>query len=267
MMKRRNDDKIPLRRALTYIAASMVIVGGAAFGAFLSYTQLSNLHRNDPKFNLTTIVQKSSASNSLQTAYLTELLELSKDKPINLYRFSVKEGEQKLNESPLIKKASLKKVKPGSLFVEYKMRTPTAILGDFTNTAIDKEGYLIPLKPFFNFKNLPIIYLGLDEIHWGDQLNGPKTEIALALSKVLEAKKLKVKIIDVSKAYDLSYGQRQILIQLKEKGITLIRLSTKNYLQELANYLTMRSHLNQLDQAETVIIDLRIPHLAFIEKN
>lgn len=143
-MKGRVDDKIPLKRALLYIGASMVIVGGIAFGAFLSYTHFSNLHRNDPKFNVTAIVQKSSGSSSLQTAYLTELLEMSKDKPINLYRFSVKEGEQKLNASPLVKKVSLKKVKPGSLFVEYKMRTPTAILGDFTNTAIDKDGYLIP---------------------------------------------------------------------------------------------------------------------------
>ncbi len=42
------------------------------------------------------------------------------------------------------------------------MRTPYAYIGEFANTAIDKEGYLFPFRPFFTPKNLPILYIGLN---------------------------------------------------------------------------------------------------------
>ena len=71
--------------------------------------------------------------------------------------------------SPLIKKASIKKIPPGTLYIEYQMRVPLAYLGDYTNTALDEEGYLFPFSPFFTPKKLPIIYLGLqqDDAQWG----------------------------------------------------------------------------------------------------
>lgn len=273
LMKRRIDRKIPLRKALLLIALSILLVSGSATGAFLLYHQFYNQNRHDPRFHITAIAQKNPETKSLSNAFFAEWLGLRRGTPINLYRFNLKEGEKKLKEIPLIKEGTIKKIKPGTLFVEYRLRLPIAYIGDYSNTALDVEGVLIPFEPFFTIKNLPIFYLGIEEEpKWGDKLESPKLHLAKEIYDILRfnINAGKVKQIDVSKAFALSYGQRQVVVELEGKKKTkhLLRLNPEDYPQQLSNYLALQDYLNShSSEGEIVIIDLRIPHLAFIDKS
>ena len=102
-----------------------------------------------------------------------------------------------------------------------------------------------------------------------------------------------VKRIDVSNAFEKSYGQREIVLitqdelycNAKDQEIRftfprILRLSTKNYSQELANYLKLREELLEKEKHilqtqnpgkkrisfPQKIIDFRISQLAFIEE-
>lgn len=276
---------IPFKRAVGYIILSLLLVSGSVSGLLYYIKQIITERERDPKFNVVALAQKNSEKERLSTVYLAELLDLSRDHPSNLYQFNVKEGQHKLEDSPLIKEATIKKIKPGTLFIQYKMRLPIALLGDYTNTGIDEEGVLIPLHPFFSKKKLPVMHLGISAFEdddsgtegergkWGNPVVSPRMELALELLHYLAfycPEKTELREIDVAKAFALSYGQRQIVIVLEEKekpnAKIILRLSTHNYKQELANFLALRVLWNGKERGELSVIDLRIPHLAFVSQ-
>ena len=97
-----------------------------------------------------------------------------------------------------------------------------------------------------------------------------------------------VRRIDVSNAFAESYGTRAIVLLTEDfliQGQThyilprILRLSTKNYAQELANYLQLRTEWLERERQslprspsekgevtlKEKIIDLRIEQLAFVE--
>lgn len=121
--------------------------------------------------------------------------------------------------------------------------------------------------------------------------------MALRILTIVTAPKVRdifnVKRIDVSNAFAESYGSREVVLKTEDilhfflsgKEIQYIfprvlRLSSKNYPQELSNYLTLRSQLlederKKIDpalaqtpsvRAEEKAIDFRLSHLAFIEQ-
>ncbi len=256
---------------------------------YMNYVRYKRVH--DPRYKVVAIAQRSADVEILPTAYLAELMELSTDRPSNLYKIKTKDLELKLGRSALIKHAEVTKINPGTVLVDYTLRKPIAFLGDFSNTALDEEGVLVPFKPYFTPKKLPTIYLGLNEDEegtWGKPLQSTRATLALHLYKLITTQccgeRSQLLRIDVSKAQALSYGQRQIVVIMEERieknqGLfvypRMLRLSTENYRQELANYLILREHLNRAPEetaqtgtvlAPLAIIELRVPHLAFIKQ-
>lgn len=253
------------------------------------YLHVREKKYQNEQYRIVALVQSTPQKEGLKTVYLAELLDLSTDRPINLYHFNAKEAETKLAASPLIKKATVKKILPGTLYVDYQMRTPVAFLGDFANTAIDEEGYLFPFKPFFTPKRLPTFYFGLEksQLNWGCCLfDLPSVRLGFNLMRELvdlESHAFTIKQIDLSQVQADSYGQRQIVVVLesnsadwlnKEKGDKTIylRLTSDHVKQELINFQTLYTFLNQGINDEKdpsthqMVIDLRIPHLAFIKR-
>ena len=247
------------------------------------------------------LVQSTESSDSLQSMYLAELLELSMDKPTNIYDFNEKEAKEKLLKSPLIKTVEIKKIKPSTIYVEYCLRTPVAWLYDLKNIALDKNGYPFPIYPFLPPKNLPEIYLGEnldveDEIFWLNPISSEKMKLALDLLQVLKSKQdfsFKVKRIDVANAFAGSYGKREIVLLLehnllvvnKEREVRFIfprilRLTVKEYSQQLGNYFVLHNKMikdyeKQLQITKSTptttrfadkVIDMRILKLAFIDE-
>lgn len=291
---------MPLRKALMWIFLSVFVISGSSYAAVLYYRDLRNKQLQDPFFNIVAVAQTTSDSMRLNTACLAELLDLSIDRPTNFFSFNVKDAECKLNQVPVIKRAHVKKIQPGLVHVDYALRKPVALLADYTNTAVDAEGFSFPINPFFTPKKLPGVYLGLVEQEngegpgWGKPLTGRKPELALSLLEILGRDYThplcSISFLDVSKAFAPSCGERQIVLVLEElieeegndgsqlkRQPRILRLGTDNYEEQLKNYLVLQKRLwldakekrddkesdsSQLRQA--TIIDLRLSDLAFI---
>lgn len=276
-----SQEKLPLSRALLWILLSVLLISGTAFMGRLYFLHVKERRLRDDQYRITAIVKKGAAKNPLQTAYLAELLGLSADRPMNLFLFNAHEGAQKLLASPVIKKAEIKKVVPGTLLIDYQTRNPVAYLGNASNTLLDAEGYLFPHRPFYAAKELPVFYLGLEGLDssWGGSLKGRKDlDLAFGVYKNLvhvRQFQLELKRIDVSNAFADSIGQREIVVMLEEsdpkrKGsLIYLRLNAKEYEQNIANFLILRSR-ELMDLKRGVekgkIIDLRLSNLAFIKR-
>lgn len=274
-----DEKKIPALYVFLWILLSVLLISGTALMGWLYYLHVRDLRINDEQYNIVAIVQKNAQNEALKTMYLAQLLDLSLDQPVSIYTFDEKEGEKKLTSSPLIKKASIKKIRPGTLYIDYQIRTPMAYLGNYTNTAMDQEGYLFSFQPFFTPKALPAIYMSDEEreIKWGTCLKTHR-EFKLAL-KVLHTLQnllkynLIIKQINVSQAFSQNYGERQLIVVLAEQDylssteyVTYLRLNPDHFLQNLENYMTLKLRMSK-DKKLNQTIDFRIPQLAFIKNN
>lgn len=279
-----SDHKIPVNRAILWILLSTLCISGSALMGWLYYLHRREHKFNDDQYRIAALVQNTPQADGLKTVYLAELLDLSLDRPVNLYQFNIKDAQQTLLNHPIIKDASVKKILPGTLYVNYSMRTPLAFVGDFANTAIDEEGYLFPFRPFFTPKRLPTIYFGFntEECKWGSCLKSLiPVQAAFNLLRdfeCLEKEHLYLKQLDVTRIQADSYGQRQIVMIVEKKGegsgqkqypLMILRLSSEHTELDLANFRSYQATLfekegkmGNLDQP--IIIDFRIPHLAFI---
>lgn len=276
-----------LYKALLTILISTLLISGSSALGLLYYQQIREKQRHDPAYNIVAIVQSTTDSEALKTAYLAELLNLSVDYPTNLYDFNVSDASALLLKSPVIDNVHVSKIFPGTIHVNYTLRHPIAFLADRTNTALDVEGVTFPFKPFFTPKKLPKIYLGgsLEESE-GMQQKNERLELALSLLNLSTTyccdETLVLSQIDVSDAWAPGAGQRQIVLIFEERTATVVsgkprsqslmhtlRLPAINYHEQLANYLQLRSYLNisnktRFSEYKGLIIDLRLSELAFI---
>jgi hypothetical protein len=162
---------------------------------------------------------------------------------------------------------------------------------------------MFPVKPFFDFKNLPEIYLGERDVvedFFRKAFLNEKTKLALEILNILKGFEgkgfFKVKRVDVSKAFLKSLGKREIVLILEhefcfedKKNLLaifprILRLSTKNYKKQLGNYLVLNEKMTKDYKKqllgffkvlgdEKVIkfskkcIDMRIENLAFIDED
>lgn len=288
--------KLSLFKALLLIGISTLLINGTAYlglKGYFSWKKRAELLSNT---YIQTIVQTGPQKEALTTTYLSELLGLSQDHPLKVEEIDLKKAEQKLRSSPVIKEAEVKILKLGALYIDYTVRVPAAMLYDFENMAIDEEGVVFPLTPFFSPKNLPEIYLGLSFSEMKRHLEGAKIELAFEILKLVSEPIVKdfihLRRIDVSKAFEKSYGQQEVVLILEDEILSktegkeihyflpqYLRLTRKNFAKELGNYLKLREELlkkveSQLQlplNQETVvrlkskIIDLRLDQLAFIK--
>jgi hypothetical protein len=290
--------KLTLSQSLLWIFFSAIAVNALAYTGIKGVLFWKKLRGIDYRVPIRAIVQTGPQKEALKTGYLAELLELSVDKPKLSSDFDVKEAEKKLAASPVISEVKVKIQEPGILYIDYTTRQPIALLIDYENVALDKDGYPFPVAPFFTPKKLPEIYLGMEEeLHWNQPITGEKINLAFELLELINGPIVgdlfNVKRIDVSNAFEMSYGRREIVLFTQDeiympyrgKEIRfviprILRLPTKKYAQELGNYLKFREQRLEKEKAElktpqegqvlikcpTVTIDLRISQLAFIEE-
>lgn len=286
--------RLPLSKALSWIGLSVIGVNGLCYLLLQSYFIWRDQKLKFKQSYINTIVQTGPQKEALTTDYLAQLLGLSSDRLQKINDFDLKEGKKKLLNSPVIKEAEVRTFDLGSVYVDYSMRQPIALLYDFENRAIDEERIVFPLIPFFSPKNLPELYLGVSTTHIKED---PKAALALDILKLINESSIKdqlnIRLIDVSKAFERSYGQQEIVILIEDEIISKIeqrqihyylpqylRLSRKNYAQELSNYLKLREELLKKEEGRLTlpegdqtavrlkckIIDLRLEQLAFINE-
>lgn len=274
-----NKKRLPLVTALGWIVGSVLIVTGTSYSLFKHYLKDQYIKATDPSYQVAAIVQTGPQKEILKTTYLAELMGISTDRPQSVFHFNIQNARKNLLKSPLIKDAQVKMIPPGIIYVDYTVRQPTALLGDYENIALDEEAVLFPLSPFYPPKKLPEIYLGLppfgqnyegppvSRIQWQRPLKGKQIDLALTLLKLLSELSDKglfqICRIDVSKAFAESYGMREVVVILEDETIRVkegkerhfiypryLRLTPKNYAGELGNFLKLREQLLQKESSE-----------------
>lgn len=255
-------------RAIFLIILSTLLVSGSAFMGWLYYLHIREKRVHDNRYDIIAIVQSSSQTDRLKSIYLAELLHLSIDHPTNLYQFNAKEAAKTLESNPLIQSAKVRKSLPGTLYIDYKLRIPIAFVGEYSNTAVDKQGHLFPFRPFFTPKQIPTFYLGLNEGEgkWGSSVKDQmRFKFACNLCRelgVLDAGYI-VKQIDVSQVASNSCGRRQIVmvVENRDKSLFFLRLNSDDPVKSLGNFHILMK--NQKLPSGSVI-DLRVPSLALL---
>jgi hypothetical protein len=293
------------KKAFFYLIGSTCLTLTLSVGGFFVYRNWKIKRMTDEKCRITAIMQTGPEKEALKTSYLAELLDLSVDSPSQLYAFNLNKAIEKLLQSPLIAQAEVKRIPPGTLYIDYSVRKPIALLADYANTAIDKEGYIFPIAPFFSPKQFAEIYLGLPSFgseedgmgrrggQWKTPLQNVYLSLAFDLLKFLEAFSgqdgVRIKRIDVSNAFAPSLGQREIVLIAEDELVcqgghkeliclfpTILRLAPKDYQTQLNHFFSLRHNMledykRQLfftkegGRFASRIIDLRIPQLAFID--
>ncbi|MDF2548970.1 MAG: ftsQ [Chlamydiales bacterium] len=275
--------KMPLGQSLLFIFLSTLLISGSAHLAWSYYLYLQKERSQDSKYAVQYIVQDCRRGEALNTLYLAELLQLSQDEPTNLYALKAESAVRKLLKSPLIKQAKVRKIYPNALYIEYAARSPIAFLGDLENTALDEEGFIFPLIPFFSPKRLPQIFLGLKTVPPLDNsisVRGPALNLAYDLLHELSLigiAPFKIKVIDVSKAFADELAAQEVVIcfdealENRETAQHFMRLSPNSYLQQLAHFKALREKLLQGKTAQGIapgqplLIDLRFKQTAFLK--
>lgn len=269
-----------LSKALSRIVISAVLISGIPWLSWGIYRYFWNARAYDSKYNIVALVQTGPEKEQLKTSYLAELLNLSLDQPTNLYKFDLYEGKARLLAFPLIQEATLKRIPPGTLYVDYTVRKPIAFLGNATNASLDQEWRLIPFKPFFSPKKLPEILLDLQmkDLKWGDKLDQPAAKLARELLEDLDRfewrKEINLLRIDTSRVFSVSLGEQQLIVIFEEQqenaeGIpqiltrTLI-LNPETYQEGLKHYSLLRKEEHDGLKNGAVMIDLRLPKLGYI---
>ncbi|NGX30459.1 MAG: hypothetical protein KR126chlam4_00995 [Candidatus Anoxychlamydiales bacterium] len=288
--------KLTKSRAFFWIIFSTLIISGFNYVVITKIKKYRQTKFIAEKYNIKTIYQNKKNVN-LDVNYLAELIDLSFDKPTNIFTFDENEATKKLLKSPIIVDAQVKKMKPDCVFVDYTLREPKAELYDFENTLIDKDGYIFPKDPFFKDQNFCKIFLNLDEFKGFEKIDTKEAKLALDILNKLKASGfsdlVKIAMLDTSRAYLQSYGKREIVLQIDEMVTInkklkktqfvfpkILRLSNTNFLEQISNYASLRKKIikdyeNQASNFETTLdivrfnpktIDLRISKLAFIDQ-
>ncbi|MBI5272446.1 MAG: hypothetical protein HY861_00500 [Chlamydiia bacterium] len=288
-----------------YLIGSTLATLLLSMGGYVLYVRHHESKLQDKTYRITTILQTGPEKGALKTEYLAELLDLSVDHPISLYAFNCKAAERCLQSSPLIVKAKVERKFPSTVFIDYEVRKPIAQLADYKNVAIDAEGYLFPIHPFFSPQELPQIYLGLPPFGvpedsfqrkggaWLIPISNRFFDLAFQVLQFLDCapwrQGFRIKRIDVANAFAPSLGQREIVLMTEEELLfkdkrtevigtfpKLLRLAPKDFSGQLNRFFALRRNMEEDYRKQAAclsaparfaprIIDLRIPQLAFVE--
>jgi hypothetical protein len=223
------------------------------------------------KKSITKISQHSLQKEALSNLYLAELLDLSYDKKVTREEFDLEDGVKKLLSSPCIDEAKVTFIDDTHIQVSYNHVNIVALIGDFKNRGIDEKGRIFPIKPFFSPKGLVTVFLGIKEVKEENFIDGYEEKsrwiFAKRFLKDLLAVDIegKVTFLDVSKIEEKSLGKNEIILKVDYFERTdILRLSKRNYLNEIQNYIILTEKLKH--EKGQIMIDFRLDSLAFIEK-
>jgi hypothetical protein len=291
-MKTESKKHLPLAYALFWIVGSSFIISCLAHkGIRHSFLQKRKAFHE----SLAYVVQTSVQNERLHSDYFCELLHLSHNRPTSYGNFDEKKAQEIIEKSPIIEHAFVKKIKPNMVYIDYALRKPLVYVADFINAALDREGILFPVHPFFSPKMLPEIYFGNAEMFdaksasFGSSVKGAYFDSALLVLDALSraGKDLFfVKRIDVSKLFSPSLGRREIVVTIENElsipsrkepvfSTHYLRLSHNRYNEEIAHYMQLRNPLLEAEKQECALsgafvlkektVDLRLSQLAFIQ--
>lgn len=258
------NKRIPIKKALIWILLSTLLVSGTATMGYLYYQHWLEARKSDKSYVISEIKQITESNQTLDTNHLASILNLSIDRPINLHTFSLGEAQKKLQESTLFSDCDIKKQGMGTVVIYYTLRKALGSVADLEEGLIDRKGVIYPKLSYLNPEKLPRVYFGLKSVQWGQKVDKKLMEICHnILSFFNDDSKFQLEQIDLSHAFDSSYGSREIILTIHTNSNThYLRCATKEYLKAFQHYQTLFPLLHK--EFQPIVIDLRIPHQAYI---
>lgn len=237
-------------RSLGTVLLVTLFVNGPFWGAWIFWRETVRKKQANPEYYINRVVSITSGDELLRPAILAEWLDLSVDKPLNLYAIDLNKASKLLKKHLLVKKVKVFRDPPSTLVIESEIRKPVAFVGERSNIAIDKEGNVFPFSPFFTPKKLPKLFIGKRE-------NFPAAQ--KVLSWLIEKGRLEqVEFIDVRKAEADSLGEREVIMSFQ--GRLLVRLNPDSLEKGLQRFF-------KLNRIKAGLLDLRIDGLGFLKED
>jgi hypothetical protein len=251
-------------------SATTVIVAGISWAV---WQLLLHQRAHDPAYLATALIQTGPEVEPLPTNYLAELLDLSVDRPQNLYQVSLPDLKKRLLKSPCIANGEVKRVPANALQVVYTARQPIAHCIDLENSLLDREGVILPHQPFFRPQRLPKVYFGLKpksidrmgRAVWGTPVESRSSTRAMQILGDPLWKEAELLLVDLSRAFHPNLGLREIVLccRLQRQSPELfVRIAPEEWKAALQ---CLESLMRQQTCMEgTQVIDLRMPSIAVL---
>lgn len=233
-------------RELTRIVVFSACLWGAFGAAWWWHHRQHQARQSDERFLIKRLAVRPVTADRLPLSVLSELLEVDGQKPLSLFAISTDQARCRLMRCPALADARVWKLLPGTLGVEYMLRTPVATLAGLKNVGIDEDGKLFFLFPLYAPKRLPTLVLPLKPVKTLSEgqkavRNLHETAIALKLLERLNEiggpRHMVVDSIDVTNMPHPNVFRREVVVvvsSLFSKDQRLyIRMNLKHLLHSL----------------------------------
>lgn len=222
-----------------------------------------------PKYHITCIEQTSPTKEALTSSFFAEALDLSAERPVSKWSLQPRALEAKLLQYPFMKTVKVSMKGPQAVSIQYEVRAPLAVLADFHGAWIDNDRMVFPIFPFFTTKKVPRFFLGWRSLPENEK--PVRFELARRIMQIAGREKITgmaLDWVDVSKAYQPSLGEREIVIGFKSaegSSMHYIRTGPKKVDETLRKYACLLEK-NPDTVKNNLTCDFRIDELAFVEK-
>jgi hypothetical protein len=256
------EASVGIRRTIS-ILFLLLILGALFFGVYKGFGWINGkLYSNNPRFEIQHLVI--SSNGRLKEDYLRETSGLYEG--MNLFEFSFRDIERKLQNVSLIESVYLERKLPHTLIVKVKERVPVArVMGRqkvSTPWMIDRYGYVLP--PRMKGTALPLI-TGLDsDFSLGEQLNHKDIQIALDIIGICESSHYLSSYVHLV-GLNLKYPD---YIEMHVQGerenelirVRMARFSLKPKLSQLASVIQLsRSQGTRLKTVDLTLDSAKVP--------
>lgn len=243
-------------QSICYIILSCIIIIPPLGWLGLPYFPAISQKKSIPIKNLYLI---HSPSDKIPGAFFSEILQIYADETTLLSDFSIKQAEKTLLKTLIFDNVTIEKIPDSKgISITYYLKKPIAYLGHPINAFINTKGDIFPEKPFFNSKNIPIVFVNPEHT-----LNENKilsiNYIQLIIYLIKELSEDIPTSIDLTKLYDYP---GEIYISLTSGNI--LRLPFKDLHEAFNLYRSTRATLDKGDN-NFYIYDLRFPSFTLIK--
>ena len=232
--------------ALLKIVVVSSCMWGAFFGALWWHHRQQELLKKDSRFVVKRVAARPVTQDRLPIAVLAELMKLDVASPASLFAIRPKEMGQRLLHCPAVARAKVWRLLPGTIGVEYALRTPVATIAGVKNVGVDERATAFFLFPFYVPKKLPSIVLPLGEVStfndvqrklWGMKETAIAIKLLERVSEMAREHHMAVDVVDVSRLRQRSVFRREVVLVFSSlssnEGRLYVRIESKNILSML----------------------------------
>jgi|GEM_PF-3033138 len=243
---------VTTKEAFLFVLKATCIFWSLTYVLYALYSHCRYRLEESPSYNIVAVVSKSPVQKKLPPRLLQEILDLSQDKPTNMFRFDMKRAKQRFEQYGCFKKVKMRLQRPGVLIVDYDLYEPYAALGDYENLAVDRaKKHIFPMHPFFTPKKLPEIYLGT--------LSKERMDFAfevLHYAKKKIQKRYTVISVDVG-PYFAFKPVKEIILHCKGENDFFLRLCGDRWKENIAQFINFEQK-----EEGSFVVDFRVPGIA-----